>query len=278
MENVWENVYLVVLVFWPGVVVGAALLNMLVSWVFSWSELIIDYMIGVVIGLCFFYCCTNPDPEMWKWYESLFLIASHGLFGILKIARVEWLLDPGNFFLVSSLCIGGAVLITAALDHASAALGDSGGGVGFSFLVVLFKAPFTLITTVLGVVIGVIGLIYGKATNDDQEFTFLGGALFFKWGMSGVHATTFGWAVNVFKGGITSNNILPHELYHTRQYIYLKDWLGIFYFTVAGLYGIISAAISSVPFSGTYFFQAHGTQEVGNPLECAAYRKWPPTS
>ena len=102
------------------------------------------------------------------------------------------------------------------------------------------------------------------------------GALFFGWGRSGRHATTFGWVVNAFKGDIAG--VVKHELYHTRQYIYMHDWLGIFYFTYGAVWGLMSAMIEAnskkTAFDAAYAFRgkASGGEEVGNPIEIAAYR------
>ena len=51
----WDNVWLLAFLIWPAVIIGAALLNMLISWTFSWSELVMDYLIGAVIGVCFYF-------------------------------------------------------------------------------------------------------------------------------------------------------------------------------------------------------------------------------
>jgi hypothetical protein len=53
---------LVVFLFWPLVVIACALLNMLAQWSLSWSELILDYFAGVVIGLCFWYGTPTRLP------------------------------------------------------------------------------------------------------------------------------------------------------------------------------------------------------------------------
>ena len=271
----WDNVWLLAFLIWPAVIIGAALLNMLVSWTFSWSELVMDYLIGVVIGMCFYF---GMNGEV-IWLEHLLLMVSLGLFGLLKWVGVSYFTDPQTLFLWSVVSIGIAVPLTGGLDRATVAIGDStvGKKVGrgiLSFFIWILKAPFTLITPGVGLLVGLIGLIVG-AINNNLGFGFLGGIFYFKWGLSGGHATTFGWIVNAFRGSM-SGNIIPHELYHTRQYIYLHDWLGVFYFTIAGLWGLISSAVSSDPFDVTYFWKAHENKEVGNPLERAAYSAWGP--
>lgn len=146
------------------------------------------------------------------------------------------------------------------------------GGGFLSFLIFLFKAPFAMVTSAVGLLIGIIGIIIG-AIAGNPGFGFLGGILYFEWGFSGHYGTTFGFVVNVFKGNMAK--MIDHELYHSRQYIYMHDWLGVFYFTVAGLWGIISSAISSDPFDITFYFRAHTSKEVGNPIEAAPYKRWP---
>jgi hypothetical protein len=139
-----------------------------------------------------------------------------------------------------------------------------------------------MITTIVGLLIMIIGLIARAAKssdNGDKWFVFTGGALFLGWGSTGEYATTFGGVVNVFEGKIAK--VIKHELYHTRQYIYMHDWLGVFYFTFAALWGVISAKIHAdnkgVPFDGWLAFRAevNGASEVGNPIEAAAYRLAP---
>ena len=95
-----------------------------------------------------------------------------------------------------------------------------------------------------------------------------GGAFFaeFKPTASGFHATTLGFAINTWFG----NTPLQHELYHTRQYIYMGDWLTPFW-VVGMLWGVISAAISGTAISTSVAFAADSSKEVGNPIEVAAY-------
>ncbi|PKM44475.1 MAG: hypothetical protein CVV05_12085 [Gammaproteobacteria bacterium HGW-Gammaproteobacteria-1] len=267
----WDNVALVALVLWPAVILIAALINMLFAMTFSWSELVIDYLIGVVIGVCFYFGTTGQVSGI----EHFFLMLSTGLFGLLKWAGVDALADPQVLFLVAAGSVIGATLLTAALDYAALALGTtmSVGGGFLSAFIFLLKAPFAMVTTVVGLVIGLIGVIVGLV-NGKGGFGFLGGVFYFEWGRGGpgdVHATTFGSVVNVFAGKMSS--VMAHELYHSRQYIYLHDWLGVFYFTVAGLWGLISSAAAK-NFSVYYFYAADRAREYGNPIETVAYRKW----
>ena len=80
MSSPLDHVWQVVLVFWPGVVIGCGLLSMLVHWTFSWSELIFDHLAGLVIGIFFFYRTESWAHDAVK-YSMVF---STGLPGILQ--------------------------------------------------------------------------------------------------------------------------------------------------------------------------------------------------
>lgn len=277
--GLFGNFYLVSFVFWPSVVIVAALVNMLITFQFSWSELVLDYMIGFVIGVCFYHGTIGDVNAA----EHFFLYVSTGLLGLLNWLNVFEGWTVAKFFW---LCAGGtvgAVLVTALLDYAAAAIGwgSTGAKVGngfFSILIIIFKGWFAHITSVIGIIIGIIGLIKRATVTSPSGggFGIVGGAFWFEWGGSGTHATTFGWVVNVFNG--TINSALRHELVHTRQYIYMNDWLGIFYFTIAGLWGIISSAINAAAstdnFEGRHYFSAHSSKEVGNPIEMVPEHKY----
>jgi len=278
--NVWENFFIMAFVLWPTVVLISAGFNMLISWTFSWSELIIDWMIGVLLGICF-YVGTVGDV---RWYDYLFLIISHGFFGFLRLigdlANVAFLTNPMYLFLITAMSTVCATVLSAGLDRLTVSIEEHKNlwGAIISIFVFPLKLPFTLVTSTLGWILGLIGLAVGAAMGS-PGFAWLGGCFFFKWGLSdSTYATTFGWAVNVWQG--TIEDVTAHELYHTRQYIYLREWLGIFYFTIAGLWGLISsaiaAAVTSSSFDVRHFFTAMEDKEVGNPIECAAYKKWPP--
>ena len=264
----WDNVFLVAFVLWPGVVLVAALLNMLLVWTFSWSELVMDYLIGIVIGVSFHFGTVGEVSAI----EHFFLMVSTGLPGLLKWGGVAALQEPQALFLVTAGAVVAATLITGALDRAVLAIGTrmSVGGGLLSLLILPFKLPFALITTAIGLLIGVIGLIVGLV-NRKGKLGFLGGVPYVEWGLPGHHATTFGAMVNVFCG--PTHSVLAHELYHTRQYIYLHDWLGVFYFTIAGLWGLISSAAGR-SFDVSYFYRASRTREIGNPIECVPYRRF----
>ena len=273
------------LLFWPGVVLVAALLNMLVSWVFSWQELVIGYVIGLVIGVCFYFGTTgwstdgSTEAGAVQHVRDFFLVVSTGLFGLLKWAGVEALKDPSTLFWWTALSVVVGTLVSAALDRAAVAIGRTmsvGGGV-LSGLIFFIKAPFALFTTGLGIVIGLLGLAVGAISSKKVGFGFLGGSLYFECGFSGTYATTFSSVINVWRGKMSdpvgSQYLLDHELYHTRQYIYMQDWLGVFYFTIAPIWGLISSAASSRSFSSSYAFRASG--EVGSPIEVAPYKiRW----
>lgn len=266
--NMWDNVALVALVLWPAVILVAALINMSFVWTFSWSELVIDYLIGVVIGVGFYFGTTGQVSGV----EHFVLMLSTGLFGLLKWIGVVAFADPQVFFLVAAGSVIGATLLTSVLDYAALALGTTmrvrGGFI--SVFIFLLKAPFALVTSAVGLVIGLIGLIVGLANGKDGV-GFFGGVFYFEWGRSGMLATTFGSVINVFAGRMSP--VMAHELYHSRQYIYLHDWLGVFYFTVAGLWGLVSSAMAK-KFSARYYYAADRTREYGNPIEIVAYRKW----
>jgi hypothetical protein len=264
-----------ILVLWPAVIVVAALLNMLISWGFSWSELVIDHLVGMLMGV-FFSMGVLGDV---RWYDHLLLTLFHGLPGLLKWVGLGFMSNPWIVFAFSASLILGATVVAGLLDLATRALGSTMDvGTGFiSFFTWLIKIPFSLITPAIGLLIGIVGIIIGAARGFNVKVNFIGGALFFKMGAdsSQYYATTFGWVVNVWRGHIS--DVVDHELYHTRQYIYLRDMLGVFYFTIAGLWGIISSAIVAAidktkSFDITHYFKADG--DVGNPIECLAYKRW----
>jgi len=276
----WDNTALLVLLVWPGVVVGCALLNMLISWTFSWSELVVDYLIGIIIGASF-VAGTDVDASG---LANFFLTASHGLVGLLKWLGADSLADPETMFKWSAGLMAGATVYSAALDHGSVAIGHDTGAPFFSILLLPVKLTFAIFTTIVGLLIMVVGMIARGAKdeaddNGDDWFAFIGGSLFFSWGNDGLHATTFGWVVNVFESTIA--DVMEHELYHSRQYIYQHDWLGVFYFTFGALWGLISSAIEGQSdgksFDSSFAFRAEvdGGTEVGNPIEAAAYRLAP---
>lgn len=274
-----DNVFWLSLVIWPTVLIACAFVNFLISWVFSWQELVFCHLMGSITGLCFYLATVDPaavpPPEVGD-LPHFFLTASLGLFGLLKWLGVEALQDRATLFWVSSVSMFGATAVSAALDRVTY------HGVGYdkriccglwSLIVVGFKAPFGLITTAVGALIGLIGLLVACGKSNGG-FGFIGGILFTEFGYgssSNYHATTFSSYVNIFKGGV--DDVMTHELYHTRQYIYMQDWLGVFYFTVGALWGIISSAIHA---AGTGTFKIgmafDAENQVGNPIEIAPHK------
>lgn len=263
-----DNFFMLAFLYWPLITMGAGLINNLFAWKFSYSELILNYLIGFVIGICFYFGTTGTV----EWYEHLFLMVSTGLFGLLKWAGVDYFANGANLFYWTAFGSLGVVVLACLLDLATAAIGKTmnvGGGF-LSVLIFIIKAPFCIVTSLIGLLLGLIGLCVAAARKKGG-MSFLGGAFIFEWGGTGTYATTFGWTVNIWQG--TTESVLEHELYHTRQYVYMHDWLGIFYFTIAGIWGLISSAAAN-DFQGRYYYAAHTTDEYGNPIESVPYRKW----
>lgn len=291
MHGVLDNVFFLSFCAWPLILIGCALFSMMTQGSFSWSELILDYLAGILIGV-FFYLGTQKKPHE---AVQFFFVFSQGLPGVLHVAGVKALQSRDTFFLVSSVWMGGSVLLSALLDLATRKIGLSmnvGGGL-LSILIFALKLPFSLCTTAVGYLFLLAGLIWfaikkGQEDKNDPSteckvsIGFLGGVPYVEWyndeSDGSYRATTVGAMVNVWKGKISS--VLKHELYHTRQYMYFHDWM-IPFWLFGGLWGMISAAISnaaadpSVPNSTTdvlgSFHQARSDKEVGNPMERAAY-------
>jgi hypothetical protein len=163
----------------------------------------------------------------------------------------------------------GATLWCALWDRVSVMLGAELAPGPFFFSLLLFpvKACFAWITGGIGFLIWIVGMINAIASTGKAGFA--GGVFFdeFKPGAGSYHATTLGFTVHTWFG----DTPFQHELYHTRQYIYMSDWL-IPAWCVGILWGLISAAIASGTTVGTQLaFGAHASKEVGNPIEVAAY-------
>jgi hypothetical protein len=271
VDGLLSNFFFLSFLAWPVVVLLAAGANMLISWTFSWQELVIDAMIGFVIGMCFYFGTAGPPKDI-DAAKHFFLTASIGLFGLLKWLGVETFQDVSTLFWASAISIVGATAACAGLDRVAVQVIGRESSVCnglFSLLVFGLKAPFGLFTTVVGTAIGIIGLFVACANKADGGFGFIGGVVYTQWGLSGKHATTFSSYVNVFKGPV--KNVIDHELYHTRQYIYMQDWLGVVFFTVGAIWGLISsAAAKGNTFDAAHAFRADG--DVGNPIEVAAYK------
>lgn len=260
-----DNVFLITLLFWPAVVLLCAGINMLISWTFSWSELIFDLLIGIIAGY-FLFAGVQPNPGG---AVSFFFIFSHGLFGLIWTLGGGFMQPEQFFWMMAGLRIG-ATVWSAAWDYVSVALGAKldWGPFLFSILVAPAKMIFSLVTTGVGFLIWLAGLAW--AIGGKGKAGFAGGVLFteFSPGGSGHHATTVGWTVHTWHG----NTPFKHELYHTRQYIYMSDWL-IPFWCVGIIWGLISAAASSShSVSAQLAFGASSSDEVGNPIEVAAYK------
>jgi hypothetical protein len=256
-----DNMLFIALVFWPVVVLLCAGINMLISQTFSWAELIFDLLIGFVAGY-FLYAGTQPNPDA---VVSFFFVFSHGLLALVWTLTGGFLDKPEDFFWAIAGLRLGATLWAAAWDYVSVALGAQlgWGAFFFSLVVAPVKMMFSLVTSAVGLLIWLAGLawaIFGKG-----KAGFAGGVLFteFAPGAGGYYATTVGWTVHTWNG----NTPFKHELYHTRQYIYMGDWM-IPFWCLGTIWGVISAAISSShSVSSDLAFGASGN--VGNPIEIA---------
>jgi len=268
MGDLLNNGFFLSIVAWPGVILACALINMLFHWSFSWSELILDFLAGVVIGVCFYFG-TAKDANA---ASHFFLVFSSGLFGLLHALGVKALEARDVLFGVSAAAIAGSVLLTSALDLATRKVGlrmSVGGGL-LSIPTALLKLPFSFCTTAVGLLIFLAGL-FTSFVRRETRVGFLGGVPYVEWNSDvadSYWATTIGATFMVWKG--TVDNVLKHELYHTRQYVYLHDWL-IPFWLLGGLWGLASARISEGSASFSDFSGARGDKEVGNPLERAAY-------
>jgi hypothetical protein len=252
-----------VLLVWPGVVLVAALLNMLVWWTFSWSELIFDYLIGVTLGLTFVLCAVPHAGPV----AGFFLVMSHGFAGLLFDLGA---IGKDQLLWVSLVMTVGSTVIAAALDRAAMAIGKtmSPATAVFSALVFLFKLPFTLVTSAVSMLFFLVGAIRSAWPNG--RVGFISGVFYVEWNTDSgdTSATTLGWCVQVWQGQF--ERVIEHELYHSRQYIYLHDWL-IPAWLLGGVWGLISSAIGGEA-SFSCFRAARFDQEMGNPIERAAYK------
>ncbi|MCA9556152.1 MAG: hypothetical protein KC933_39365 [Myxococcales bacterium] len=263
-----DNAFVVALLFWPAVVLLSAGINMLVSWTFSWSELVFDYLIGVVAGALLFLG-TQADPNG---ATAFFFVFSHGLPGLLWLASDGFrdaMGSPETYLWVMAGIRLGATLWAAAWDHLSAyieaKLGP--GQIFLSLLVCPAKLPFAWVTSGVGFLIWLGGLF--NAIFGDGKAGFAGGVFFteFKPSSTSYHATTVGFTVHTWKG----KTPFKHELYHTRQYIYMGDWM-IPFWLLGCLWGLASAGISDEhEVSADLAYGADEDDEIGNPLEVAAY-------
>jgi hypothetical protein len=237
---------------------------MLIWRAFTWSELIFDGLAGLAIGLCY---VLGSEPRA-GFPAQLFLVMSHGLPGLLFLGGA---LDKTALLWTSLAMVVSSTVIAAALDHAALAIGKSrsvGGGL-FSGLVFLFKAPFSLVTSAAGLLFVLVGIIRA-AVSPNCRIGFLAGMLYVEWDTSNgmTSATTVGFTVQVWSGQF--ERVIEHELYHSRQYIYLHDWL-VPAWLLGGIWGLISSAAAGQP-SLRCFQAAKPDREIGNPIERAPYR------
>jgi hypothetical protein len=262
-----NNVFVSSLLFWPLVVLVCAGVNMLVTRTFSWSELVFDYLIGVAMGICF-SAGTRADAAG---VEHFLLLFSHGLFGLAWVASDEFRSSIGDAQTFAWMLAGvriGATLWAACWDHLSVKLGAQLGWKQTLLSLLLFpsKLPFALLTTGVGLAIWLVGL--ANAVAGGGKVGLAGGVFFAEWRpAAGSHyATTLGGVINTWLGPTP----FKHELYHSRQYIYMGDWLTPFW-VLGTLWGLASAAIARLPVGSSFAFGADSAREIGNPVEVAAY-------
>ena len=262
-----DSTVLQVLVLWPVAIVITALVSMGIWKTFSWSELILDVIVGMVIGgltaAAFAGGAGGGVRAM--------LIPSHGLIGLLQLTGVLHIQTLSGFFLVSALGAFGATLLAACLDHAAVKLGpdNSAGSIVLAIFMLPLKLTFAPLTTGVGLLFFLVGAV--RACFPDGRVGLAGGVLFVEWSQGGnvSMATTLGGTVQIWKGSFSA--LIDHELYHTRQCIYLRDWM-IPFWLVGGIWGLISAGVADKKFETTCFRAARkGQGGIGNPIEAAAY-------
>jgi len=239
----YQSFWLLSFAIWPGVVLLSALLNMAVWAEFGWSELIVDYVIGFTLGVCFWWFVRT---EQRSFAPSLSLVFTHGLFGLLRVFNV--IPDTKRLFWWSAGATVGCTLLTAGLDHAAISIGATGGGAALGVLIFLLKVPFALFSAAFGLLIFIVGLIHAAAALNTGA-GFAGGVTYEEWNTTGpAWATTVGATVHCWQGKYS--DVMKHELYHSRQCIYMRDLL------------IPSWAIC-------WTFSGPGDQ---NPIEVVAYK------
>lgn len=263
-----DNPALQILLLWPTAVIACALLSMAIWKTFSWSELIFDHITGIVIGaIAVAALAPGASPAV-----KFMLLPSHGLIGLLHLAGVKALADPVTFFWASSLCMLGATVLGAALDHAAVAIGPEpgAGSILLAVLMLPLKMCFAPLTTGVGLLFFLVGAV--RALFPNGSVGFAAGVVYVQWDTSDKSysaATTLGGTVQVWRGEL--KHLMDHELYHTRQYIYLHDWM-IPMWLLGGIWGLISSAVAD-PEVKLKCFQAarKGQKGIGNPIEAAAY-------
>jgi hypothetical protein len=264
MDSLNQQVFLL----WPAVVILSALLSMLTQWRFSWSELVMDYLAGMVIGLFFFLGTQSTAGFL----AHSGLVFSHGLWGLLFVTSTIATRD--DLFWIAAGTTLGATLVAGLLDRAAVAIGNNLWGSLLSLVLLPLKLPFALVTSTVGLGFFVVGLY--RRTNEDKNkvprtgIGLNGGLVYVEWDASSAagNATTLGISLQVWTGPLA--RAIEHELYHSRQYVMLRDWM-IPTWIVGGIWGLISSAIDG-SFSMEAFISAKHDKEVGNPMERVPYQ------
>lgn len=249
----FESFWFLALVAWPTVTVLCALANMLVWWKFHWAEpFVMAPIAGIGLGAMWWWAMQAPPTDDGVAIaRGILATMAHGVFGILAITDV--LEDPLESFLIAGFATLGATVLAAGLDHGAKAIGPTGTGAwALSILIFLIKAPFCLVLTGIGTLISIVGLIQ-SAISDTNQGGWSGGALWEEWNRngSGPYATTVGATFHVWKGKV--EDCFEHELHHTRQCIYFRDFMIPFW--VVGEIGHLAKGTSNA-----------------NPLETVPYQ------
>ena len=265
MDSLNQHVFLL----WPAVVILSASLSMLTQWRFSWSELVMDYLAGMVLGFFFFLGTQSTAGFL----AHAALVFSHGVWGLLFVTSTIATRD--DLFWIAAGATLGATLLSGLLDRAAVAIGNNVGGFFLSLLVLLpLKLPFALLTSTVGLAIFLVGLY--RRTNEDKNTVprtgigLEGGLAYVEWDTAGPErdATTLGIGLPVWTGHVES--AIEHELYHSRQYVMLRDWM-IPTWIAGGVWGLVSSWIDG-SFSTDAFISAKHDKEVGNPMERVGYQ------
>jgi hypothetical protein len=218
------NYFWVAFVLWPITVQLSALCNMAIWAEFSGWELIIDWFVGVGLGSCF-WLFTSVERADRAWWRSGLMVFSHGIFGFLGMTSLFGSTRSLFWWTAGSTVV--ATILAASLDHAAVSIGGemTAGGVVLSIFIFLLKAPFCLVSTVIGFFIFIAGAI-NTGVSSNAKVGFNGGVLYSEWNrvpanQFGTQATTVGATVHCWKLRFCQN--MRHELYHTRQNIYMRD-------------------------------------------------------